>query len=265
MKGFIYALKNRAYGGGLIKIGRTTRCPDQRAKELYSGSTGVPEKFDVALYCQVDDCEAAEARIHDVLSRYRQNKNREFFVASLQVARMVIDRVCKEINGLHADDPSGGCVAVEISAPGDTWGWGLEDAGSSFVPLSRLRPSATFRSEFTPEQLDRLRVVVEIMGEVFPGSFEKWASDFRRDRSIENELRIWEFISKAYLRATSRFVLDEGQKSEVFALLLMRSQQSSKRVIRAMTLKAVSPQIAEIILEGYEDKPRPLIVERAGG
>ncbi|HEY4146608.1 GIY-YIG nuclease family protein [Pinirhizobacter sp.] len=269
MKGFIYALKNRAYGDHLIKIGRTTRRPDDRARELYSGSTGVPERFDVALYCQVGNCEAAETRIHDILGRYRQNKSREFFVTSLQVAKAVIDRVCREINGPYGSELIGDCVViepsgVELEAESESESERHDEAKGSFlVPLKNLRESPTLRSELTSGQMDRLHVVVEIMGEVFNSSFDKWVSDFRRDMSVERELRIWEFIAKAYLRATCRFVLDEKQRSEIFALLLVRSYRTSKRVLREVKLKTMPLRMAEIVLEGYEDKPQPLIVSWA--
>lgn len=263
MKGFIYALKNRSYGDHLIKIGRTRRRPDDRARELYNGSSGVPEKFDVALYCEVDDCEVAEKRIHDILSCYRQNKSREFFVMSLRAAKIVVGRVCREVNGRPVDETDGECVVIEPAIFGAPPPESQEDVTDSFsVPLSKLRRHPLPRSELTSDQMERLRIVVDIMGEVSQGSLDKWVSDFRSDIFVERELRIWEFIAKAYLRALHRFALDENQRVEAFALLLVRSQKSAKRALREMEPRLLSARTREIILEGYEDKPRPFIIER---
>lgn len=95
---YIYALQNKSFGVHHIKIGKTTRKPDLRAKELYSGASGVPEPFDIAFACQVSDCEVAEKRIHERLKTYRTNRSREFFIIPLEVAKTVILSVCRQIN-----------------------------------------------------------------------------------------------------------------------------------------------------------------------
>ena len=76
--GCVYILKNPAMPG-LIKIGYTTRTAEDRARELYDGALGVPKPFVVA---HINDCEEPqklEAIIHEKLTKYRINKNREFF------------------------------------------------------------------------------------------------------------------------------------------------------------------------------------------
>jgi hypothetical protein len=68
---YIYALQNKSFGVHHIKIDRTTRKPDLRAREMYHRASGVPEPFDIAFVCQVADCVVAEKKIHERLKAYR--------------------------------------------------------------------------------------------------------------------------------------------------------------------------------------------------
>lgn len=83
MQGHIYALINPSLQG-LVKVGKTTRDPEERAKEL-SAATGVPMPFIVAYSIVVADCDAAELFAHEMLAQkgYRLSANREFFQAPL--------------------------------------------------------------------------------------------------------------------------------------------------------------------------------------
>ena len=82
--GYIYALINSSLEG-LVKVGKTTRNPTERVKEL-SSSTAAPTPFVLAFDVYVDDCSAAEAYLHTLLERrgYRVSENREFFNAPLK-------------------------------------------------------------------------------------------------------------------------------------------------------------------------------------
>ena len=82
-EGYLYVLMNPSMKDTL-KIGKTTRDPEQRAEEL-SSPTGVAEKFIVAYYEYFQDCEEAERYVHTMLEEegYRTSENREFFEAPL--------------------------------------------------------------------------------------------------------------------------------------------------------------------------------------
>lgn len=54
MTGYVYILSNAAMPG-LLKIGKTTRTPDERARELARG-TGVPGPYTVEHSVEVPDC-----------------------------------------------------------------------------------------------------------------------------------------------------------------------------------------------------------------
>jgi hypothetical protein len=83
MQGYIYVLINESIPN-LIKIGRTTKNPQERAAEL--SSTGVPTKFMVAYCSEFDDCIFAEKQIHENFKNKRRNKDREFFEIDQSIA-----------------------------------------------------------------------------------------------------------------------------------------------------------------------------------
>lgn len=90
-RGFIYILTNKAMPG-LIKVGFSTRPPDERASEL--STTGVPFPFEVAFFVEVDNPAQIEAEVHSQLSKHRASKSREFFSLSVEQTIAVIENIC---------------------------------------------------------------------------------------------------------------------------------------------------------------------------
>lgn len=74
--GYIYALINPSFEG-LVKVGRTTRDPESRARELSSAS-GVPTPFLVAYDIYTEDCSSVEEYLHALLKEqgYRVSENK---------------------------------------------------------------------------------------------------------------------------------------------------------------------------------------------
>jgi len=95
--GYIYILINPAMKD-LLKIGKTTRSPEERAVEISQG-TGIPTPFVVAYEEQVHDCDLAERIIHDRLKEYRYSRDREFFQIPLKDAVRVAREVAEELEG----------------------------------------------------------------------------------------------------------------------------------------------------------------------
>jgi hypothetical protein len=81
--GWLYLLTNPAMPG-LVKVGMTTRSPEERAHEL--ASTGVPMAFDVEAAWPVDDVRSAEREAHAALSGHRVDGAREWFRLSVPQA-----------------------------------------------------------------------------------------------------------------------------------------------------------------------------------
>lgn len=92
--GHIYIL-TQEHMPNLVKIGRTTRAPEERAAEI-SAVTGVPGSFKVYWAAFVQNHERAESLIHSRLSRYRAQK--EFFQLSSGVAMDKVMSILREYN-----------------------------------------------------------------------------------------------------------------------------------------------------------------------
>ena len=69
---------------GLLKIGKTTKNPNSRMREL--NSTGVAQAFVLELALAVENCSNAEKYSHHILRSYRVNRKREFFKISAHIA-----------------------------------------------------------------------------------------------------------------------------------------------------------------------------------
>jgi len=109
--GYLYVLANSAMPN-LVKIGKTTRTPEVRAKEL-SDVTGVPSQFIIVYEQLFEDCSAAESFVHTFLELrgYRVSDNREFFsapvnevVKAIALAPGSIDKDLVSINQKETDD-----------------------------------------------------------------------------------------------------------------------------------------------------------------
>ena len=100
--GWVYVLVNSSMPD-LVKVGKTTRVPLDRAMEL-SGVTGIATPFIVAFEQYYSDCDIAEDFVHTELERLglRVSNNREFFRARVnQVVRILL-----RAPGLTTEEPN---------------------------------------------------------------------------------------------------------------------------------------------------------------
>ena len=102
--GYIYVMVNPSMEG-LVKIGKTTREPESRAKEL-SQATGVATPFYVAFSIFVLDCHSAEEFVHAILEHkgFRNTANREFFQMPLRQAIEILMLAEKEFQKDAGED-----------------------------------------------------------------------------------------------------------------------------------------------------------------
>lgn len=85
-KGFVYILTNKSMPN-TVKVGKTTKTPDNRAQEL--ASTGVPTPFEIEYYAFFDDMDAAERIAHQMLARNHHGK--EFFAVDVATAIVAVE------------------------------------------------------------------------------------------------------------------------------------------------------------------------------
>ena len=89
--GWVYIMRNPAFRGNPLKIGRTSRAPMERAVEL-GGSTSVPADFELVYFVHVSDQQQAEKFAHEILASYRKTQKKEFFDVPLVKAIEALDQ-----------------------------------------------------------------------------------------------------------------------------------------------------------------------------
>jgi hypothetical protein len=99
MTGYVYILSNASMPG-LIKIGCTSRSPEERRREL-SRPTGVPLDFDIEYEIYSVNVKEVESEIHKALANYKLGK--EFF--SLDVSS-AIDILRKKVEEFRMEKES---------------------------------------------------------------------------------------------------------------------------------------------------------------
>jgi hypothetical protein len=112
--GHVYIFLNAAMPG-MLKIGMTSRTPEERARELSQG-TGVAVPFSVAFSEEVPDCARAEALIHSRLARFRLHQGREFFHLDLRTAIRELSKIADEVRSFATSVPGSESLPTPSSA-----------------------------------------------------------------------------------------------------------------------------------------------------
>lgn len=138
--GYIYILSNSAMPG-LLKIGRTDRHPDLRARELHT--TGVPQPFILEHYVEVENSILAEKKLHILLQEQgaRVSTDREFFSINLHEAIAALSLVAKdeslEPDFTRANDLGSLANAVPIPYGKNRTPEKLEEASMQLAAIAR--------------------------------------------------------------------------------------------------------------------------------
>lgn len=96
-KGYVYILSNPSMKN-MLKIGLTQRNINKRVQEL-NGATGVPTPFKIEYFVETKDCKELEKLMHKHFSKKRANKKREFFYVRKRVAKKVLNKYKKTVDG----------------------------------------------------------------------------------------------------------------------------------------------------------------------
>lgn len=232
LSGYIYILQNNSHDNLVLKIGFTTVKPEVRAKQLYWGSTGVPEHFDIVVAFLVGDCKSAEAEVHRRLDSYRINRQREFFRIEPRVAKAVVLDTCESIN-------------KRLSQPAPSMLTFKNEKSNSYIkpipeipelsgkmlrremrPITQLKMASVGTTLLTEAQVDRIKIVHLILMPVVNTSECDFIDNFSRDAFPDPEIVIWENISKVYQEFDSTTIRNDVERAEAFKFILMSSMLS---------------------------------------
>lgn len=172
-RGYVYILVNPAFPG-FLKIGKTMKEPEIRARELSSGS-GVPAPYAVAWDAFVNDCGHVERLIHRELAHARSRNDREFFAVPLKNAISVVSTIV----GPFSCEPNGSVVEVSASvdvvgSPVESSAPGLTDSPAGLRTIHSLEAAG-----YSGAEIDGLQTAI--------ASFERSVLPRKREREAEAE------------------------------------------------------------------------------
>lgn len=204
-QGYVYVLINPSLEG-LVKIGKTQKNPEERAKEL-SSATGVPTPFLIVYHKFFEDCDRAEIYVHTRLEGHRVSGNREFFRVSLPVAIDILADAEREfalssnnhlpqtdsfkeqtpdqfLESLNLD-PDSPCREIYDAA--DRYYYGLEDTIQDYFEAFKLYNQAVkLGCGYAYLQIGKM----QLEGEGSSKSFHKALEAFKAG-AREGDLRCW--------------------------------------------------------------------------
>lgn len=257
--GYIYILRNDSHQDNVYKIGYTKNLPELRAKQLYSGKTGVPQPFKVKTACKVGDYKKAEKVIHKCLKPYRINSKREFFELPFEICESVMLSVCNDINsklGLSFDNPIHFSEASENDED-------YYEGKTTTVKVSQLIPQCKYNSTLNEEQKFRVGILMKIVKDIYPCDLEEWMDGFMKDYNPEKEIKVWEAIARAYIRL-AKYNISKDHNGEILKYLLMRTWSKKSVVLKNIKDNEIPLELISKILDGYDMKPRPITINRMG-
>ncbi|TAE73602.1 MAG: GIY-YIG nuclease family protein [Bacteroidetes bacterium] len=180
-KGFVYILINPSFIK-YLKIGKTQKTSEERAKELYrQAKTGIPTEFVVAYENEVSDCDLVESLVHKELEKYRLNSGREFFNLPLKDAIKTVEKVIKELEKQHKLDFLN--KISSIFTPKKWWD------NLSFVWQQIFRKHLNLSYE--PNELDLLRAVHNIIDNCQDVTLRKAVANLIDDKKFTQNLVKW--------------------------------------------------------------------------
>jgi len=137
-KGYVYVLTNPSFRDDWVKIGKSSRLPEVRGKELYN--TAVPLPFEIYATLHTEKFNEAERMIHrsiDRISDLRINKSREFFNIAPEDAYQILadikdllgDEAVLELKGdnVEVTERNGSGTKRKVSQRFDFYSKGLKD------------------------------------------------------------------------------------------------------------------------------------------
>ena len=180
-KGFVYILLNPSFIK-YVKIGKTQKTSEERAKEIYrQAKTGIPKEFVVAYENEVSDCDLVEMLVHKELQKFRVNNDREFFNMPLKQAIQTIERVIADLEKQHKLDFFQ--KQVEVFTPQKWW----QDL--SFVWQQIFRNHLDLK--YQPNELDLFRSVHSIIDNCQDDRLRKKVAALIADKKFTQQLTKW--------------------------------------------------------------------------
>ena len=123
---------------------------------------------------------------------------------------------------------------------------------SEHVDPSTLRPGPIRHSSLSPELLDQIKAVFDVIGQYLGMTLEEFEIGFMRDMHPESEVALWFRITKAWLAYHEDFLANETlPNDEEWKLLVALIAISTG--IRDVAKLNVSVEVGRRLVQCYDD------------
>jgi hypothetical protein len=126
-----------------------------------------------------------------------------------------------------------------------------QEQNAQWAAPAPLQPGPIRHQRLSPNQMERIYKLRDVLAEVEHSPIEKWVDNFKRDVDPDKELTIWERIADSYTRYCSKRPLSTEAKKDVFQLLLLRSMASEQEVLNHIKLKILTVDEAKETLKEF--------------
>ena len=132
------------------------------------------------------------------------------------------------------------------------------------VSIDSLTMSPEVHDSLNDDQTTKVKKIYNAFSEVNPSTLEETISNFKRDQNPDNEINVWLNMATTYENfiSTRPSKLDLDKKKEVYKLILIRSMMSADEAKSQAGLKLLNDSEIKEILDGYDNTPKPIIVEK---
>ena len=132
------------------------------------------------------------------------------------------------------------------------------------VSIDSLTMSPEVHDSLNDDQTTKVKKIYNAFSEVNPSTLEETISNFKRDQNPDNEINVWLNMATTYENfiSTRPSKLDLDKKKEVYKLILIRSMMSADEAKSQAGLKLLNDSEIKEILDGYDNAPKPIIVEK---
>ena len=141
---------------------------------------------------------------------------------------------------------------TEMQGIPDILGYTVDESGEP-QPIHR---GDVRHISLTPEQVERVARLREVLAEAYPMTMEGWVDGFLRDVEPENEIQIIEAVASVYSRLVAEARLSVQEKRTLYGVLCAMSAGIRTSELLAMIPSDKGLPAPSVVIRMYEEARR---------
>lgn len=141
---------------------------------------------------------------------------------------------------------------IEVTSP--------EVDGPCWVNVDELKPGPIRQPVFTGECADAIWYIQQSLYEVLPKTYETWEDEFRRDMNPGEQIGLWLWVTRCYLKAIRGRDVSMEVKNAYMTVLTGCLLVPRDSIVKAMPKVCISREDAEWMVGLFYETPEPWAV-----